>query len=364
MLWRWARYSAAAIGTMTASVEMANAIVVAIRFCMPIPAVLPRPGALPLRWIMHHWWPQRTGQVVGARRQRVHDEPGAPTAPTAWSIRGRARVGREVGSVAELDEQGRALQPHVQAVGIDIAAVIELDLQVTVLGTEAEVLRWVPLDTQVDIVDMAVKTAAVLLHAGGVGIHPPLVIEGVSPAQLQRRRPRMGIAAGRRVADRNAIHRCAPADARARPVPGTAEAQPECIVALAEPPAIGGTAEIEIQLAVHQRVGVVMAARVAETFVQHIAVSTVHAEIVERETLAVANQEIHPHARHHLALPEAQVVFQVGMIAKFVAVRAADLRNLGAQPKPRDPTRSGRPWQPGCVDRGSRHGRAGAHGLY
>src|SRR3546814_10908081 len=83
------------------------------------------------------------------------------------------------------------------------------------------------------------------------------------------------------------------------------------VVAVAEPPAPGGAAEVEVQLAAHRGSGVVVVAGVADRACQAPAARAVDAEVVERETLAVADQEIQSCARHALAVVEAEVVLQV-----------------------------------------------------
>ena len=58
---------------------------------------------------------------------------------------------------------------------------VELDSRVAVLSADTEGLPWVSFDTRIGIVDVAVKTAAIFLHIERVGIHPPLIVEGVVP---------------------------------------------------------------------------------------------------------------------------------------------------------------------------------------
>src|SRR5690348_17702827 len=108
-------------------------------------------------------------------------------------------------------------------------------------------------------------------------------------------------------------------------VVGAAQAQPEHVVAVAEPPAPGGAAEIEVQLAAHRGGGLVVVAGVADRARQALAARAVDAVVVERETLAVADQEIQSRARHALAVVEAEIVLQ----AEVAAVPAA--RIAGAE---------------------------------
>ena len=116
-----------------------------------------------------------------------------------------------------------------------------------------------------------------------------------------------------------------------------AQAQPEHVVAVTEPPAIRGAAEIEVQLAADERGGGVVVAGVADRAGQALAARAVDAVVVQREALAVADQEVQSRTRHALAIAEAEVLLQVEIAVVLVAlVTGADggvgMRVIAAQP--------------------------------
>jgi len=115
------------------------------------------------------------------------------------------------------------------------------------------------------------------------------------------------------------IQRSNAADAGMHAVIGCTDAQAEYIVAATEPPAVSRTAKVKVQFAPNRGRRTVIIAAVADAVTERFALRPIDAEVVERKTLVVPDQEIELHARYGLVIVEAEITLQIHVTPELAA---------------------------------------------